>query len=256
MKFLFLLFIACLPPALLAQDLKPIEQELLQHLNKIENWQGYYGTEKKLLALDSLIQENYIFKTKMLRYTSDHPSTISYPFKDLQAKGLNIATSADGKLRIYSWNTQLGGTMQHFENVYQFSNGKKARSPKQQKGDPGAWFSEIFTIATKSGTVYLGYLHATYSTKEAYQGIKLFSIDGSALNDTLSLFKTKTNMRNEVGCNFDFFSVVDRKERPVKLIYFDAKNKILKIPVVTEKGKVTDKFITYKFTGTYFEETL
>jgi len=53
---------------------------------------------------------------------------------------------------------------------------------------------------------------------------------------------------------FDFFSVIDKSERPVKLIYYDKDKKTLRIPVVLDKGVVTNRFITYQFTGRYFEK--
>jgi hypothetical protein len=57
-----------------------------------------------------------------------------------------------------------------------------------------------------------------------------------------------------LGFSFDFFSVVDRAERPVKLIDYNAIEKTISIPVVWENGKVTSKLIVYKFTGEYFEK--
>ena len=61
-------------------------------------------------------------------------------------------------------------------------------------------------------------------------------------------------MTNIINVSFDFFSVVDRPERPVKLIKYDNTKKIIYIPVVYEDGKVTDKFIHYKFNGKFFEK--
>jgi hypothetical protein len=61
-------------------------------------------------------------------------------------------------------------------------------------------------------------------------------------------------MTGRISVEFDFFSVVDRPERPLKLIKFDKTKTIIYIPVVYEDGKVTDKFIQYKFNGKYFEK--
>jgi hypothetical protein len=36
-------------------------------------------------------------------------------------------------------------------------------------------------------------------------------------------------------------------------IYFDAGTQSIYVPVVLGQGKLTDKFILYKFTGQYFE---
>lgn len=201
--------------------------------------------------------ENEIFNQKLLDYTSKQPLTITYDFNELQKEHLTIASSADKQFRIYSWDTRLGGTMRDFENIYQYQADNKVHSKslsdKRKEGDPGSWFSEIFTLDTNNRKFYIGYFHAIYSTSDAYQGIKLFDIKDSILNDTLHLIKTKTGIRNELGFDFNFFSVVERKERPVKLIYFDSFTKTIKIPFVADKGKVTNKFIMYKYTGQYFE---
>jgi hypothetical protein len=60
-------------------------------------------------------------------------------------------------------------------------------------------------------------------------------------------------LKNTLGFGFDFFSVVDRPDRPVQLIKYDGVKKTLTIPVVLEDGKVTGRTIVYQFTGQYFE---
>ncbi|OYU96587.1 MAG: hypothetical protein CFE21_09395 [Bacteroidetes bacterium B1(2017)] len=258
MKHLLFAIILLGNSVLYAQDLKFMEQDLLKEITAIRYWQEYTGNDSKINQDDSLAQANTRLKTKLITYTAKNSQTIQYAFKALQDQGMTIATSADKLFRIYSWDTWQGGTMHWFDNVYQFMDNKQSKSlsltDKREEGDPGVWFSEIFTLQMDSNkTAYLGYCHAIYSTKDSYQGIKLFSIENGQLNDTLHLIKTKTGIRNELGFYFDFFSVVDRSERPVKLIYYYQNSKVLKIPLVLESGEVTSKFIEYIFTGHYFE---
>lgn len=242
---------------LFGQNIKSIEQDLLKELKAINYWDEYRGDDPKISRYDSLELANTRLKNKLLSYTTSNIQTLQYAFKALQDNGMTIATSADKLFRIYSWDTWQGGTMHWFENVYQFATDKTTKSisltEKREEGDPGGWFSEIFTLNLDNKAVYIGYFHAIYSTKDTYQGVKLFNIADEELNDTLHLIKTKTGIRNELGFGFDFFSVVDRKERPIKLIYYNKENRILKIPIVTETGKVTARFIEYIFTGQYFE---
>ena len=47
---------------------------------------------------------------------------------------------------------------------------------------------------------------------------------------------------------------MDKPERPVRLIKYDKIKKIIYIPIVLEDGKVTDRYIQYKFNGSYFEK--
>ena len=58
-------------------------------------------------------------------------------------------------------------------------------------------------------------------------------------------------MLNKIEAEFDFFSVVDRPERPLKLIKFE-QNKLY-IPVVDEKGTVSKKFLVYQLNSNCFE---
>src|SRR4030095_503947 len=67
------------------------------------------------------------------------------------------------------------------------------------------------------------------------------------------LFKTKRKKLNSINVEFDFFSVVDRPERPLELITYDDKQKIIYIPVVGDEGQVTKKNILYQLKDRYFE---
>jgi hypothetical protein len=241
----------------LGQDQKSIEQALLKKFKKITYWADYKGDTDNLYKYDSLEKANEDFRKLLLKYTSQHPSTLTFAFKGLDEEGLSIATSVDGLFRIYSWDTYTGGTMHFFDNVYQYkANGKvfaKAIKESEDEGDPGYLYSSIYSLSSTGKTYYLGLRHAIYSSKDTYQGVKAFIISNNSLNTETKLIKTKTGLRNALGFEFDFFSVVDQLERPVRLIRYDAATKTLRVPVVLEDGKVTDKSMVYQFTGQYFE---
>jgi hypothetical protein len=98
----------------------------------------------------------------------------------------------------------------------------------------------------------MGLYHAVFSSKDYYQGVKLFSIEKNTLNDDVRLIKTRTSIRNDLGFGFNFFSVVNRSERPLKLIYYEEDEKKLSVPVILQDGKVTKKFTVYQFNGEHF----
>lgn len=51
-------------------------------------------------------------------------STLIYPFKKLQQEtGITVTTSADNKVRLYSWDTGLGGTSPEFQTYIQYETG-------------------------------------------------------------------------------------------------------------------------------------
>ncbi len=218
----------------------------------------YKGGNDNPDKYDSLEKANGDFRKLLLKYTSQNPSTLTFAFKKLDNEGLSIATSADGLFRIYSWDTYTGGTMDNFDNVYQYkANGKvfsKTIKENEDESDPGYYYSTVYSVSNKGKTFYLGLRHGIYSTKDSYQGVKAFSIISNSLNAKTKLIKTKNDLSNALGFEFDFFSVVNHLERPVMLIKFDAAAKTLSFPVVLESGEVTEKNIVYRFTGQYFEQ--
>ena len=95
------------------------------------------------------------------------------------------------------------------------------------------------------------------STSLAGQTLKAFRINGEKLDTDTKVIKTATGIKNSVGFAFDFFTVADHPERPVRLFSYNETNKSFRFPVVIEdkrtpQGRVTSKFITYRFDGKYF----
>jgi hypothetical protein len=85
-------------------------------------------------------------------------------------------------------------------------------------------------------------------------GLQIFDIENEKLNQDLKLIKTASGLHSKLYYDFDFFSVVDIPYGKRPTIYFDAATQTIHVPVVVDKGKVTNRYITYKFTGQYFEK--
>lgn len=216
--------------------------------------------------LSSFNQSNYnydsidYYSTKLqkefTRFIKDNPATLSYPFKKLDADySFDIITSSDGNFRVYSWDSWTGGSMHFYKEIYQWkSNGKVFTDiPVYEETDPGLSYSKIFTVNINKKTYYLAVADGTYSNKDAMQSITAYSIENNKLVSTTPIFKTKTKKLNSIKVFFDFFSVVNRPERPLELITYDEKLQIIYIPVVNEKDQVTKKNILYQLKGNYFE---
>lgn len=238
-----------------AQSPQQMEQDLVKSLEEVSKngtYAGNYDEEKLGTA-----QEN--FKNKLLKYTKT-PSTLKYPFNKLQ-KQMKIATSPDGKFRVYSWDLEDGGTMHDFDSIYQYQSGDGkvyARSASQgaEEGDYGSFAPKIYEVQTKKGKVYLVLTTAIGSSQDYAQSINAMKIVGNKLDDKFKIFKTNSGLTDSIGFGFNAFSVDDRKGGFI-LILFDGKTNILKIPVVVENekypnGEVTNRFINYKFNGEYF----
>jgi hypothetical protein len=240
-----------------AQSTSRVEKDLLKQLTTINNWWTDEGKNPNRPA--SSEEVNDLFERKLTVYLKTNPLSKTIPLENLKKEGLRVITSSDKKLRIFSWDENSGGTMHTFRNLFQYQNGNEiiiksdTSNPAQPENDGNGFYSEIVPILLNGKKIYLTICHAIYCTSCAYQSVKLFTINGKVF-EPVKLIKTTTGVKAELGFEFDFFSVVDRPERPLKLIYFDVKNKTIKIPVVIAKGEVTNRFITYKFTGKYFEK--
>ncbi len=248
----FLVFLAV--PGL-AQTPQTIERELVNHVKTIKK----LAAENTSEAASKLDAENDALKAKLVKY-GRLASTLKYPFSELK-KQMFVATSKDGKFRVYSWDTETGGTMHFFENVFQYqaANGKVvSKAAVLDDEDAGGFYTDVFQLSTKTGMLYLGRMTSIVSSLESYEEISLFRISGAKLDDRVRLIKTKAGLQNRIGFEYSFFSVADRKERPIKLIRFDERTKTIKIPVVIAdkasdgSGRVTNRFINYRFDGTYF----
>ena len=233
---------------------------------KIEN--DLHKSYKKILSdrfdadttdWDSLELHNKFFRDKLLKYTANYSATLTFKFDSLRKDNFKIISSDDKLLRIYSWDTWHGGTMLDFESVFQYKNKDKVYSKfyDDTTNDGEGYtpfYSQLFTLNANNKTYYLAVYNGIYSTKDASQSIKIFTIENKLLNNSVKLIKTQNGLTNSINVNFDFFSVAARPERPLRLIKYDNAKKIIYIPIVLENGKVTDKFILYQFTGQYFEK--
>ena len=233
-----------------------LEHDLLAKYRRIDYWRSYSSDDAKIDTIDSLEKANNSFQKALIKIASTYPASLRYNFKSLQDSGLLIATSDDHRFRIYSWDSEEGGTMHIFFTVYQWlgEQGVNAKaSNSEEGGDPGVFCTPIYTLRTPSKTYFLVVNHAIFSNKDSYQGIQAFCINKRSLNDSVRLFKTLTGLKNSISFEYDFFSVVNRPERPIQLISFDSVHKIISIPIVLENGTVTNRSIQYHWVGNYFE---
>jgi len=239
------------------QDMSVIEGNLLAKFQRISYWRSFSSDDDKIDKIDSLEKANLAFQKALLHVTDQEPASLGYAFQRLQDSGVTIATSADRRFRIYSWDTEEGGTMHIFSSVYQYQTEQGIHSKTFQdssiEADPGNWSTPIYSLHIPSKTYYLVINHAIFSHRDIYQGIQAFSIGKRSLNDSVRLFKTKTGLKNGISFEFNFFSVEKHPERPVQLISFDSVAKEVRIPIVLENGIVTSKYLVYRWTGSCFE---
>ncbi|MPT34941.1 MAG: hypothetical protein E2604_07590 [Flavobacterium sp.] len=231
------------------------EEELM--LQKMYQKIVAYHSDGNDIPVDSLETVNEKFQTAFLNSLTKNPESIRYPFDSLKKENIHIVISKDSLFKIYSWDTSEGGTMVDFTNLFQYQSGKNVQSKIVK--DTGSednyipFYSEIFTLKNGTKTYYLAVSNGVYSSKDVSQSIEVFSIENNQLKTETKWFKTEEGFKDVLQIDFDFFSVVDRPERPLQLIKYDDQKKQLYLPVVTEEGNVTKDFTIYTFTGQYFE---
>lgn len=251
------LFLLVFSVVAFGQSNAQIDQELTRAIKRVQKYSTYGDNYNE----DKLGKADDEFKKKLLKYTK-RAATLKYKFPKL-GELLIIATSSDGKFRTYSWDEESGGTMHDYAVVYQYQGVDSkvySRTDKEAAtdgGNIGAFIYGIYSVNSRKGKVYVACSTFIGSNSDHYGSASLYKINRNKLIDKVKLFKTETGLTESINFEYNFFSVVDRPDRPIKLILFDEKMEIVKIPVVIKKteydyGTVTDKFISYKFNGTNF----
>ncbi|OOQ58865.1 hypothetical protein [Mucilaginibacter pedocola] len=254
-----LLILSCVfwmaPTEASAQNAAAIESKLNKAFNKIAYWdkkRSYAGAD------DSLILANDQFAAQLLSITGKYPGTISQPFKSLANSGLRIATCEDGALRIYSWDTGLGGTMRKYKNIVQYRSGAGTKSIALIT-DPNGYepfYSGLHNIKAGKTTYYLGLNTAMLSSAYIVQGVKVFAITQAKLDTDAKLIKTESGLNNSLHVESDLSASVNNGISEQPRLSYDSRTRTIKLPLVTAEGRITKNFITYKFTGQYFEKVV
>lgn len=224
------------------------EQELIRIYRKLSDLS--HGDS------DSLVYYSNLFSSELHSVVARYAGTLEYSFRELiNEHACYVQTSKDGLFRIYSWDSQLGGTMHFFNVLYQYKTGTSTKTQllQAEEGDPAWYCSDIFNLKTKKNTYYLAITNGIYSSKDIAQSIKAFQISGSVLNDSIPLMKTDSGFENSLSVYYDFFSVVDRPERPVAVIRYDSKKKIITVSETNENEQIIPEYKQYIFNGRYFE---
>lgn len=180
-----------------------------------------------------------------------------YAFPKLKDK-MYVATSADGKLRVYSWDLGTGGTMHDFATVYQFQGNSGAVNTWFENKDEesgGGYYTQIFQVNSKTGPIYLANSNFIAQGNVHGQSIEAFRINGDKLDTKSKAIRTGSGLVNSIDFVYDPSSLGERSE--TSLFRLDSVKQEFRFPVVVEdksfgNGRVTNRFITYRFSGQYF----
>jgi hypothetical protein len=256
LNFYFATVLLFISSAVFAQTPQQIEADLLKSFKKVEYWKQREA-DTTIDTFDSLEMANEVFGRKLQYYTRKYPFTLTYKFPRLGDYGLTINRSPDGNFNIYSWDTETGGTMHCFSNVFQYRSGKKTQSfldtaSLASDRDYVYCYSDLFSLNANDHTYYAALYFGVFSGKERGEGLRVFSIENGKLTDA-KIIKTRSGLHAKLYYNYDLFSIPS-KMNDADFHYDPVTKTISFADVGGEDGiTVTDKKIIYKFTGQYFE---
>jgi hypothetical protein len=230
---------------------KSVEADLQKQFQKIYYWEDHREMNDTIDTYDSMQTANdYILDQFLKQGTANH-SLFNYPFKAL-AEYLDIVTTKDKSLRIYSWDTHTGGTMHIFFAVAQYLGADKKIHTQSlsdsSEGDPGLWYSDVYTFTNSGKKFYFCVGDGVYSTHDLAVQVDVYTVKGNRLTPA-PIIKTQKGLTHSIHVSYDLFNLNGKTDHS---IVFDESTKQLKIPVVDTKGKMYKKDIIYKFTGEYF----
>jgi len=238
-----------------AQTPQTIERNLMKAFMRIDYW-GQHRFDNQGKPEDSLFEANKRFSKTLYRYSTKCPLTIYFKFNKLEKK-INIIRASDSLFTIYSWDSQTGGTMHFFNNVFQYKRSKRTYAivdTPWADGDIGDLFRKIYTFKNRGKSYYLCTYMFIESTRYYGEGIRIFSVRKDTLDSNIRLIKTKSGLTSDVSYEYDLGLYDFRgnwKAKPE--IYFDRHSKTINLPLITSNGRMTHRYIKYKFTGQYFE---
>ena len=250
MKFLKPLLIAVLcfvTYSLSAQTSRQIKKDLLQSFREIDCWNAQKSTDSTGVVYDSLARANNNFSKKLKSYAGKYPFTIAENFP---MEGLSH-TSSDGLLKIYSWDTHVAGTQHTFESVIQYKIGEKTIAVIDTSRG-GYNYDKLYMLTVGNKTYYLATYYGILSLYTRGEGIRIFTIENGRLTDKVKLIKTKNGLTDKLYYTYDQHLTNSDIMSEITLEY-DPKAKTITFPIVAENMWITDNYITYKFTGQYFE---
>jgi hypothetical protein len=253
LKLFICLYCLFISSALFAQTPKAVESDLYKSFKRIDYW-NKMRFDTKVNPFDSLLKANLVFGKKLKFYCNNFPIASEPPFNDSDLKTIY---SKDNLFRIFSWDTETGGTMLFFDNVMQYKSSSRFNSifnadTSQEYRSYNYYYSDLYTFSANGSTYYLTFFYGKFSSRIIRMGVQIFSIEDGKLNENTKIIKTASGLHSKLVYDFDPFSDFDSSLDAG--IHYNETSKTISIPIIVADGKVTKGHITYKFTGKYFEK--
>lgn len=229
-----------------------IEQELVRSYKCI--LQHRFGAGE--VNMDTLAADNKAFRQLLLQYSLANPAMLTHRFESLKKEPVYIATSHDSLVKIYSWNTWMGGgTMRRFEHVFQYSvDGKLYAQCSYDQAQPDTntpYYSKVYVLKTGDTTCYLAIGNNIFSGSSAGQSITVFALQGGRLRPW-PLIVAKDGPVHTLSVTYELAQFANTAERPARVIGYDSEKRIIHVPAFDSNGRMTGRSARYNFEGGQF----
>lgn len=258
MKNLIILVTLFVAPVWAQSTCADIDDVVAKHLQALDDNKSNDAAHADSTA--SLVAE-------LKRFATAHPAeSWACPYPKTQADhAFNAPVSADGKLRIYSWDTMTGGTMRYYFSLlqYQDENGNthiveaNAEAAKDDTwGDGNSGFADdIFTLdlGAHGSAYFLVEYHQGDNRSKAYSAT-LYRVNGSKLEELPWIIE---NDQDTASIGFDYDAMQDPLPQTYPFMQYDTTSKTLSFPE-TLPGReelnaiMTDRRVQYRFDGERF----
>lgn len=196
-------------------------------------------------------------------------ATLSYPFTEsVKNEYVTVATSTDGNLRIYTWDTGEGGTMICWGNIIQYRDGKRVRSFDKSLGavlhpddsdelemDFGSHVDTILTVPTQDGSaIYLIDDYFRESSNWGYSSLIALKIEDGKLMET-PVFTRNGETDSQIGTEHtiaDWYFITNLGDGWDWIFRYDTANNNLYSCTVDSNSCYTDQYDIYHFDGKKF----
>jgi len=260
-KILIFLFTLLISKQVIGQTVHEVDQMLTEYLKQISYWSHNHDKDNSENG-DSLSNANGNLETYISTTCIKLPIDSRFPLAE--RKGLDITLANDHKLKVFTWDTQLGGTQYYYSSVILgktkngvFSSVVDALFLEVSQGDTTAPadtydYYDIAGIKLKNSSMIYLFFGTQVATR--YRGEQVFAC--KIVNDELvqvPFFKTKSKLLSSIGYAYDLFAFGDKngKSDP-PIIHLSKDKKKLYIPLINGHEKMTNNYLVYVFDGNNF----
>jgi hypothetical protein len=234
--------------------LKEFEDDVCDALCDIDRYSVLSRAKYDEGIQDSLELANAYLEMYLEKNLARIPHTLSARISE--NVGINVVTSSDRKLRFWSWDTQMGGSMPQIDELAEYSaqNGIKIIDP-HVRNDPNqdSWVDKIRIMHTNSGqTVYLAISGWQGDGMHVGEQVNAYAIKDSELT-SIPLFKTKKGVLSSIS----YYSARGRRNH----FKFRDHGRTFLVPLARYAGAtakkndevtMTSRSLRYEFDGNHY----